>query len=99
MASKEDESSAQFVSSPNRETLAGDTDSRRRGHLSTLDSAKASTNSPLAVGSKCKSESQMNSECGLAAAPICTSSTSAAKLAAQDMVRLLIFFLKQCLGN
>ena len=84
---------------PKCETLAGDADSRRRGHLSTLDSAKASTNSPLAVGSKCKSESQMNSECGLAAAPMCPSSTSAAKLATQDIARLLIFFIKQFPGK
>jgi hypothetical protein len=68
-ASRNDENRAQFVSSPNAENLPGGDDARMRDHSSTLACAKASISLGLAVGSKCRSESQMNLEAGSADVP------------------------------
>src|SRR4051812_35715295 len=92
IASRDDESRAQFVSSPNAENLPGGDDARMRGHSSTLASTKASISLGSAVGSKCRSESQTNLEEGSGAVPRSKSSTRI-RLAAQVSMRLFVILV------
>src|SRR4051812_10033735 len=89
--SRNDENRAQFVSSPNAENLPGGGDARMRDHSSTLAWAKASISLGSAVGSKCRSESQMN----LGAGPAVPNgkNTTAIRLVAQIRVRLFIILV------
>jgi predicted MFS family arabinose efflux permease len=92
IASRDDESRAQFVSSPNPENLPGGDDARMRDHSSTLAPAKASMSLGSAVGSKCRSETQRNLEAGSALVPQGKSSR-AMMFATQARLRLLVILV------
>src|SRR5204863_9041649 len=98
IASRDDESRTQFVSSPNPENLPGGDDPRMLVHSATLASAKASISLGLAVGSKCRSESQMNLEAGSAAIPRWQSSTTT-NLVAQASVRPFVILIVSCIAR